>query len=307
MALCNKTITWLRDNRPLDMSGKTVVITGANSGIGFKSAEIMAFLGANVIMACRNEEKAEAAASEIRKDLPEANIRVMRLDLASLSSVHSFTDRIEAEGMDIDVFLSNAGVFKKKGMTTKDGFDLVLGTNYIGAYYLMELLLPYIKSIPHRVTYINTVSIIHKLGTVDYEDFFFGKRYGDLKVYARSKLCLAKYTYYRAKQYENSSVKIVMSHPGISITPLGANAFGKLVKYLSGKLGGLFNSPEKSALALPFILANDVPAGSITGPRGLINGWGLPSLNRTLRKVKTGGAELDGFTRKQIEKRIGDR
>ena len=92
----------------------------------------------------------------------------------------------------------------------------------------------------------------------------------------------------------------MMNHPGIAITPLGADAFGKTIKFLSGILGWLFNSAEKSALSLPFIMAKNPPAGSISGPRGFLHGWGYPAENKTCRKVQTGGEELIKFTEKQI-------
>lgn len=300
MALKQQTIRWLGQNCRGTFCGKTVLITGANSGVGFKSAELMVFLGAKVVMACRNREKADAARAELLRDYPGAQIDVMPLDLADLSSVASFAERLKADRIDIDVFVNNAGVFRKPGQTTKDGFELVLGTNYVGSYYLTECVLPYLASLPHGVLLIHTISIIHKIGTIDYDDFFCGKRYRDLAVYARSKLCLAKYSYDLARKYENTGVRIRMSHPGISITPLGANAFGSVVKRLSGKFGWLFNSPEKSALALPYLMANDLPAGSIVGPRGFLNGWGYPAKNRRSRKAETGGAELAAFTRKLI-------
>ena len=305
MALNEKTVKWLGRNCPGSFKGKTVLITGANSGVGFKSAEIMAYLGARVIMACRSESRANAAKEAILRDDPDADITTVTLDLADLSSIDSFADRLIESGEDIDVFLNNAGVFKKPGEKTRDGFELVIGTNYIGAYHLAERLLPYLSGLPHEVIYINTVSIIHKAGTVDYGDFFYENHYNDFSAYARSKLCLAKYSYYKALQYEKTGVRVQMIHPGIAITPLGANAFGKIVKKLSKKLRWLFNTPEKSALALPYVISRDLPVGSITGPRGLLNGWGLPSGNRVIRKVKTGGAELAAFTAEIIkEKRM---
>ena len=300
MALSAKTKRWLFKNCRADFKNKTVLITGANSGVGFKSAEIMAYLGARVILACRSNERANAAKAALLRDYPAAHIETLPLDLANLPSVDAFVSRIKESRTDIDVFLNNAGVFRKPHMTTGDGFELVLGTNYLGVYYLTESILPYLAALPHEVIYINTVSIIHKIGKIDYNDFFFEKRCNDFSVYARSKLCLAKYTYYKSRQYENSRVRILMNHPGIAITPLGADAFGKTVKFLSKIFSWLFNSAEKSALSLPFIAANVPPAGSISGPRGFLHGWGYPAVNKTCRKVQTGGEELIEFTDKQI-------
>ncbi len=306
MALTKKTARWLYRNCRESFAGKTVLITGANSGVGFKSAELMAYLGADVIMACRSGEKANAAKAALLREYPDARIDVMPLDLADLSSVAAFAERLRAERIDIDVFLHNAGVFRKPGQTTKDGFELVLGTNYLGAFDLAERVLPYLASLPHGVLFVNTISIIHKIGRIDYDDFFCRKRYGNFAVYARSKLCLAKYTYRKAQQYENKGVRIFMSHPGISITPLGANAFGPVVRRLSSVFGWIFNSPEKSALSLPYLMSNEFPPGSVVGPRGFLNGWGYPSRNGIARKVRTGGEELIAFTRALLA-RAGNR
>ncbi|MBR4911056.1 MAG: SDR family NAD(P)-dependent oxidoreductase [Clostridia bacterium] len=302
MALTNRTKKWLNKNHAPDLSGKTVIITGANSGVGYKSAEIALYLGAKVIMACRNADKAEAAKAKLRAEYPGAGITVMTLDLADFDSVDAFAAQLQQEKTDIDVFLNNAGVFRKPGKTTAQGFELVMGTNYLGVYRLSEKVLPYLKTLPHKVLYINTVSLIHKAAKTDYGDFFCQRHYGSFKIYARSKLYLARYTYCIAKKYENSNVRILMSHPGIAITPLGINAFGKTVGHAAKAVSVLFNSPEKSALALPFIIANGLPAGSIAGPKKLFGGWGYPKVNRVLKRVKTGGEQLAAKTLEITEK-----
>lgn len=301
MSLNKKTKKWLEKNCNGSFNGKTVLITGANSGIGFKASELMAYLGANVIMVCRNIKKAQAAKANLLRDYPKARIDIMSLDISDTSSIDAFVEDLKSGNVDVDIFLNNAGIFRKPGQTTKDGFELVMGTNYLGSYYLTEMVLPYLEGLAHEVIYINTISIIHKIGTVDYSDFFYRKHYNSFAVYARSKLCLAKYTYYISQRNKDSHVHILMSHPGIAITPLGTEAFGKVVGHLATVLGGLFNSPEKSALSLPYIIANEPPAGSISGPRGFLNGWGYPAVNKVRRNVKTGGRELCTFSSKQIE------
>lgn len=302
MALTDRTKKWLDKNHVPDMAEKTVLITGANSGVGYKSAEIALYLGARVIMACRNADKAQKARRELLSQYPGANITVMRLDLADFDSIDAFAARLRQEQTDIHVFLNNAGVFRKPGKTTAQGYELVMGTNYLGVYRLSEGVLPYLKTLPHEVLYINTVSLIHKAAKTDYGDFFCQKRYGNFKIYARSKLYLARLTYHMAKRYENSNVKILMNHPGIAITPLGIGAFGKTVGHMARVAGVLFNSPEKSALSLPFIIAKDLPAGAIAGPKKLFGGWGYPKQNRVIKKVKTGGGELAALTLKITEK-----
>ena len=217
MALSKKTKKWLLDNCPNSFKGKTVLITGANSGVGFKSVEIMVYLKARVIMACRSNEKATEAKTALLKEYPGADIDILPLDLSDFRSIDTFVNKIVSKNTDIDVFLNNAGVFRKPGETTKNGLDLVLGTNYFGVYYLTEKILPYISRLPHKVLYINTISIIHKIASIDYTDFFYTKKYRSFAVYARSKLCLAKYTFYKAKQYENSNIIMLLNLLNIHI------------------------------------------------------------------------------------------
>ena len=304
MSLTVKTKKWLNANCNISLKGRTVLVTGANSGVGFKTAEIAAWLGANVILACRSAEKAAAARAELLRDYPEASVTVMRLDLASLAAIDAFAEELRANAADIHAFVNNAGVFRQPGKKTADGFDLVIGTNYIGTYYLTEHLLPYLVALPHAVTSVNTVSIIHRIATVDYGDFYYEKEkhYRSFPVYARSKLCLAKYTWAQAKRYEGSNVRILMNHPGMTVTPMGLNAFGAPVRRISDIFGALFNSPEKSALSLAYILSHDVPAGSIVGPNRGFGGWGYPEENRIVRRVKEGAEELIRFTNGEIEK-----
>ena len=246
MSLSAKTKKWLKNNADISLQGKTVVVTGSNSGVGFKTAETMLYLGADVILACRNPQRAEAARKALVADYPDSTITVMLLDLADFSSIEAFVREIEERGTDIDVFVNNAGCFHQPGKTTKDGYDLVIGTNYIGTYYLTETLMPYLLSLQHKVFYINTVSIIHKIARVGYEDFYCTKgKHRSLAKYGRSKLCLAKYTYALAKKYEGSNVRVYMNHPGITLTPLGLNAVKiDMAGFAVTLFSPLFNSNE---------------------------------------------------------------
>lgn len=301
LALSEKTKEWLQKNVGVSFENKHVLITGATSGIGLKSAEIMLYLKAGVIMACRDCEKANRVRERLLYDYPDADIEITRLDIADFASVDAFARELERRKTDIDVFLNNAGVFHKPNSTTMQGFEGIIGTNYLGVYYLSERILPYLSSLSHEVLYINTVSIIYKVATVDYNDFFYSENYGNFKVYGRSKLCLAVYTYKKAADYKASNVKIVMSHPGIAITPLGINAFGKTVGSLAKLISRVFNSPEKSALSLPFIMANPFSAGDIIGPSKLFGGWGYPRINKPAKKLFSGANRLIEFTEELIK------
>ena len=307
MSLSKKTKKWLAKNAPISLTGKRVLITGANSGVGYKEAELMLYLGADVIMACRNLQKAETARETLLKDYPNANITLMQLDMADFRSIDAFIEKLTQEQTDLHFFVNNAGVFHQPNQKTADGLELVLGTNYFGVYYLTEKILPYLQSLPHEVGYMNTVSIIHKIAKINYDDFYYGKKYNNFGVYARSKLCLARYTYALAKRCQDSNLRVWMIHPGIAMTPLGMNAFGGKVKGAAKLFSWLFNSPEKSALAVAYLTAKQVESGSLIGPRALFGGWGYPKKNRILRKVKVGADELEDFTKQEIARVKSDK
>ena len=287
MSLSRATLRWLEKNGPASLEGKRVLITGANSGVGFKTAEVAIHLGAAVVLACRNPERAAAAKAALLKEYPGAEVDLRTLDLADLASIAAFAARLAEEKVDLDVFVNNAGVFHLPGQTTADGFDRVMGTNYLGDYALSEAVLPYLCSLPHNVTYVNTVSLIHKFAKVD-DCPFDGRKRGNVATYAGSKLCLARYAYALAARYKDTNVRVVMCHPGIAITPLGLKAVGSVAK-LAPVLGWLFQSPEKASLSVSYLLAHERPAGSITGPTKFFGGWGYPKPNKVSRKV-TGDA-----------------
>ena len=268
-----------------------MLITGANSGVGFKTAETMVYLGASVIMACRNPEKAAAAREKLLADYPGADISVTRLDLADFASIDAFAERLQ----DVDVFINNAGLFHRRGEKTKDGFDLVMGTNYLGVYYLSEKILPKLADCGHDVVYINTISIIHKVAHVKFT------RFDDSRgAYARSKLCLARYSRFLAEKYKDTNVRVYMTHPGIALTPIASHFLGGM--YALSKIVPI-NSAEKSSLAAAWILSHDVPDAGVVGPNKLFGGWGYPKLNRTCRRTKRDIDPLIEFTNKTIEAR----
>lgn len=300
MCLSRATLRWLDKNGPASLRGKRVLITGANSGVGFKMAEVAIHLGAAVVMACRSPERAAGAKAALLGEYPGAEIDLMTLDLADLKSIAAFAARLQEEKVDLDVFINNAGVFHLPGQTTADGFDRVMGVNYLGVYALSEAVLPYLATLPHEVTYVNTVSLVHRFAGVD-DSPFDGKKRGSVAVYADSKLCLARYTYALAARYADTGVRVVMCHPGIALTPLGLKAVGAVAK-LEPVLGWLFQSPEKASLSVPYLLAHERPAGSITGPTRFFGGWGYPKPNKVCRKVTGDASALLAATEEALNK-----
>ncbi len=269
-----------------------MLITGANSGVGFKTAETLICMGASVIMACRNRERAENAREQLLADYPGADVRIMMLDLADLDSIDAFAEQLP----DVDVFVNNAGLFHRPGQKTKQGFEMVMGTNYMGVFYLCEKVLPKLRECGHDAALVNTISLVYRFARVDY-----GRFYDERGAYFRSKLCLAKYTEHLAKLYKGTNMHIYMNHPGLAATPIADNLIHRGM-YILAKIVPI-NSAEKSALSVAWILSNTVPDGSIVGPNRLLGGWGYPEINRKSGKAETGAEELAGFTKKELADR----
>lgn len=291
MALSKKTIKYIKKNCNCDLSGKTVLVTGANSGVGFKTVETLVYLGASVIMACRNSSKAEAARNSLLIDYPDADIKLMSLDISDFDSIDSFVEEV---GGEVDVFVNNAGVFHHPGKNTKNGLPMVIGTNFFGVYYLSEKLLPKLHASGKEVIYINTISLIHKFAKIDYQHFYDNKN-----EYSRSKLCLARYTEYLARVYKNSNIHILMNHPGMAITQIAAHVFGKLY-WIADYVP--FNSAEKSSLSVVWILSHKVEDGSVIGPNKGFGGWGYPQVNKKVKRALKGIDELVEFTKEAVKK-----
>ncbi len=283
--LKDKTKAFLREKCLCEVRGKVAVVTGSNSGIGFKAAEELVFLGAKVVMACRNPQKAQSARQALLDEYPDASIDIYQLDIASAASIEAFAQRIEADGLDIHAFVNNAGILKS-GARTQDDMEAVIGTNYIGTRRLTERILPYLLSLPHPVKIINASSILYKVGSIRKGDFFRHRRYNHFAAYSQSKLCITRYSLDLHRRLEGGNTDVWLSHPGIAITPIAAKAYGKVVGALAGvSVARIFQSPEKSALAIPYIIANDLPSGKMYGPAGLLDSWGYPAANRILPKA----------------------
>ena len=280
MALTDKTKEWIKKNASVDLTGKTVLITGANSGVGYKTAETMIYLGAAVIMACRNPVKAKEAMDKLCTEYPDANIQLMQLDLGDFASVEAFAESLP----DVDVFVNNAGTLHHPNEKTKDGYPLVIGTNYFGVVKLCEAILPRLYSFGHDVMLINTISISHKMTTVDYERF-----YEDKGSYARSKLCLARYTNGLVERCKGTNVHVYMNHTGMAITPIAAHMFGTLYRFAKWFP---INSAEKSSLSVAWLMAHNTLEGSVVGPNKIFGGWGYPEINKTCKRAIVGIKEL---------------
>ncbi|XP_061562006.1 retinol dehydrogenase 13-like isoform X1 [Phycodurus eques] len=203
------------------LNGKTVIITGANTGIGKETARELALRGGRIIMGCRDMEKCEAAAKEIRGSTLNPHVYACHLDLASMKSIREFAERIKKKEQRVDVLINNAGVMKCPAWKTEDGFDMQFGVNHLGHFLLTNLLLDRLKeSAPSRV--INLASLAHLVGKMDFEDLNWDrKKFNTKQAYCQSKLANVLFTRKLAKRLQGTGVTVNAVHPGVVSTELG--------------------------------------------------------------------------------------
>ncbi|XP_054621178.1 retinol dehydrogenase 12, like isoform X1 [Dunckerocampus dactyliophorus] len=217
------------------LEGKTVLITGANTGIGKQTAVDLARRGAKIIMACRDMEKAQAAAKEVKESSGNDNIVCMKLDLADSKSIREFAQAINQGESKLNILINNAGVMVCPYGKTADGFELQIGINHMGHFLLTYLLLDLIKrSAPARI--INVSSMIHSWGSINLEDINSEKSYDKQKAYAQSKLANVLFTRSLAQRLQGTGVTAYSLHPGVVQTDLWRHLSGPqrfLMKFAS--------------------------------------------------------------------------
>lgn len=264
-------MVWVTGSIP-DQTGRVVVITGANSGIGLEAAKVLCREGAHVILACRSVEKGETAQRVVG-----GSSEVRRLDLADLASVHAFADGLDGS---VDVLVDNGGVMAPPLQRTVDGFESQLGTNVMGHVALTALLLPRLTD---RVVWLS--SGMHRFGHIDLADLNWEhRRYRRWPAYGQSKLAdlMLAYELQRRLTLAGSSVRSVAAHPGYSSTNLQRNMGGRLtspLQNLVARTGFLVQTAE--AGAWPTLYAATMPdlvGGSYVGPSGPGEMTGAPHL-----------------------------
>eukprot|EP00066_Takifugu_rubripes_P003329 XP_003965827.2 PREDICTED: retinol dehydrogenase 13-like [Takifugu rubripes] len=210
----------------VQLDGKTVLITGANTGIGKETSRELARRGARVVMACRDLTRAESAADEIRLSTGNGNVVVRHLDLASLYSIRQFTKEFLETEERLDILINNAGVMMCPRWLTEDGFETQFGVNHLGHFLLTNLLLPKLKSsAPSRVVTVS--SIAHRGGHVDFDDLFFSRRsYSSLESYKQSKLANILFSGELSRRLKGTGVSSFCLHPGVIRTELGRHVHG---------------------------------------------------------------------------------
>ena len=251
-----------------DQTGRTIVITGANSGLGLRSAEALAAKGARVLMACRNAAKGAAALDAVTAVATGARPEVRSLDLSSLASVRACAADLLAELDHLDVLMNNAGIMAVPQGVTVDGFESQLGTNHLGHFALTGLLLPALRAAPApRVVTVS--SNAHKLGRMHFDDLFFERsRYSRWRAYGQSKLANLLFTseLQRRAVEHRTALTAVAAHPGYSATNLtsgpatGAALLRPLLSLgdrLVGQPDHMGALPQLYAATMPDVMADD--------------------------------------------------
>jgi NAD(P)-dependent dehydrogenase (short-subunit alcohol dehydrogenase family) len=261
---------WTEADIP-DLSGRTAVVTGANAGLGLQVARVLAARGAQVVLACRNLDKARHAASQITARSPGADVLVVRLDLASQSSVREAAAEIRARLPRVDLLINNAGVMDIPYQRTEDGFELTLATNHLGPFALTGLLLDRLAAGGRVVT---VSSVAHLEGAIDFADLQSAGDYNRERAYAQSKLANLLFTYEldRRLRAAGAGVAALACHPGVVYTDLFATRSGPERFLLSPamRIINFWAVQDVRMGALPALRAATDPAaqgGEYFGPR----------------------------------------
>ena len=272
---------WIKQHT-VSMKGKRVVITGANSGVGFAAAAEFLSIGARVILACRNPARADAARGKLLDRYPLASVETMEVDLASFASIDAFAAELAARGEVIDVFLHCAGVYYPRETVTSDGLPMTVGINYDGTVRLSEAVEGLLGDSGKMIF---VTSLVDRFGRPDRTP----KKEG-YAAYAKSKALLSAYVLRRADTRLDGMPAFIAVHPGICATELLSP--GKTShKPLFSRLGHAFlycftHSPEKAALTALRAAAGDGENGDVIAPRGLFGISGYPRKTRYCLRVR---------------------
>jgi len=262
------TTSWSTNDIP-DLTGRTVIITGANSGIGRAAAHACAAAGGRVVLAVRDADKGQAAAASM-----PGKTEVRRLDLASLQSVREFAAGWEGE---IDLLINNAGVMVPPLTRTAEGFELQFGTNHLGHFALSNLLLEHVSG---RVVTVSSTA--HRFGSIDFDDLNWERKpYKAWRAYGQSKLANLLFTaeLQRRLSAADSTVLATAAHPGYASTNLQFHSGRRLLELIS-VVGNRVIAQDADGGALPTLYAAvaDIPGNSFAGPGGFMEQRGAPKL-----------------------------
>lgn len=275
------------------LDGKTVLVTGGNSGIGFEAARVFAKKNAQVVLACRSVQKGEAAAARIRAEAPYAKVWVQALDLSSLAQVKDFATRLSSEHGALDRLINNAGVMAIPRALTEDGFEMQLGVNHLGHFALTARLAPLLLATPDaRVVTVS--SMAHRSGSMRWDDLDGARRYQKWLAYGQSKLANLLFAFELARKLEarGASQRSVACHPGYADTHLqfvGPEIERSRLSHAVMTIGNRLFAQSAEHGAWPTVYAataSDAKNGDYIGPSGLGEARGTPTHVQARRAAK---------------------
>lgn len=273
-------------------TGKLVVVTGAASGLGYEIALALAQGCADVIVAGRNEARGREAAGRIRLLAPRALVRFEKLDLAELESVNAFARRLVTAGRPLDLLVNNAGVMAlPKRRVTADGFEMQLGTNYLGHFALTGLLLPLLR-LSRRPRVVQVSSLAHRFGKIHFDNLHGERKYRPWSAYSQSKLAALLFAGELQRRSDANGWGLLSSavHPGYAQTNLVANGpGGRSVLSLLNRSVGRMVSQSAADGAQPALFAAvsaSAQPGGFYGPGGLFELGGSPRVARASSQAR---------------------
>ena len=271
---------WTTDDVP-GQQGRLAVVTGANTGLGFETAQALAARGASVVLAVRNVEKGKQAAARIAAAAPGATVTVQELDLSSLDSVRAAAAALRAGHPVIDLLICNAGVMYPPKQTTGDGFELQFGTNHLGHFALTGLLLDQMLPVPgSRVVTVSSVG--HRMqARINFDDLQWERSYSRVRAYGQSKLANLMFTYELQRRLSGAGTTIaVAAHPGFAATELMRHTpAAAVVTPLFSQDAAMGSLPVLRAATDPSVLG-----GQYYGPGGFLGLRGYPKLAASSRR-----------------------
>ncbi|MFO0660969.1 MAG: oxidoreductase [Polyangiaceae bacterium] len=278
----SSTNGWNESSIP-DQTGKVVIVTGGNSGIGWQAARALADHGATVVLACRSAARGAEAADKLKAFVPDAKVDVQPLDLASLASVRAFAESFLRSYERLDVLCNNAGVMAIPRQTTAEGFEMQLGTNHLGHFALTGLLFESLKKTEHSRV-VNVSSLAHGMGRMSWDDLQGERSYSKWPAYGQSKLANLLFTYELQRRVSAKKIDVaaIACHPGYAATNLqfvgprqeGSKLMEKLSRWANNNVA---QSAEMGALPTLFAaVSNGARGGDFIGPSGFNALWGPP-------------------------------
>ena len=269
-----KVKNWKPDQLPA-LDGKRYLITGGNSGIGLEAAKMLAEKGADIVIACRNPDKAEAARKEIDA-AGSGSVDTVSLDLSSMASVRKAAEEVSARYDSLDGLINNAGIMQTPETRTEDGFELQLGTNHLGHFLLTALLFKLVEKAEGRITVVS--SIAHKFGRIHLDDLMLEKSYEPTKAYGQSKLANMLFAQELSRRLEaaDSPVMANVCHPGYSNTNLQSTGPEGFLKRFYGVMNRVWAQSAYKG-AIPTVLAaagEEAESGGYYGPVKVMDSLG---------------------------------